>query len=196
MRLVHDKERLRVRTGSLVAKLSAAYRRAADSSICRGILESPAYAGCDQVLVYCALSDEVALDPLVAAARAAGKLVYLPVMDAGSSTIRFALWSAGEMLVRGPGGVRVPRAGREPTQRPSLTVVPGRAFDRQGYRLGRGLGCYDRILEHLSVLGPTIGAAYACQVVEHVPRQAHDRPVAWVVTEEETIQVEAGPRSG
>jgi len=196
LRLVHDKTHLRARARSLVAGLSAEYRRVADARICSRIMESSAYAGCEQVFVYSALSDEVALDALIAGARAAGKSVYLPVMDAGSATIRFALWSAGETLVRGAGGVAVPPAVREPAERPSLIVVPGRAFDRRGYRLGRGLGCYDRALGHLSILGPTIGAAYACQIVEHVPRQAHDRPVAWVVTEEETIHAEAARRSG
>lgn len=62
-----------------------------------------------------------------------------------------------------------------------LFIVPGVAFDRQGNRLGRGGGYYDRLLANVSV--PIIGLAYKCQIVSRLPRQLYDIPVSTVIHE-------------
>ncbi|WP_215142624.1 5-formyltetrahydrofolate cyclo-ligase [Exiguobacterium qingdaonense] len=79
----------------------------------------------------------------------------------------------------------------EPTTPPmnepiDLCLVPGRVFDRAGYRIGWGGGYYDRFLETFS--GTTIALAYNTQLVSHVPTEPHDLPVQWIVTEKEMIQ--------
>ncbi len=54
-----------------------------------------------------------------------------------------------------------------------LIIVPGLAFDKEGYRLGYGGGYYDAFLsEHRSAL--QYGIAYPFQVLENVPREGHD----------------------
>ena len=54
-----------------------------------------------------------------------------------------------------------------------LMVVPGVAFDRQGNRLGRGKGYYDRFLsQHLTV--KRIGICFDFQLVEEVPAEPFD----------------------
>lgn len=61
----------------------------------------------------------------------------------------------------------------------SLILVPGLAFDRDGGRLGHGMGCYDRLLKKCSV--PTIGIAQSCQIVDELPLEAHDQKVDHLV---------------
>ena len=53
-----------------------------------------------------------------------------------------------------------------------LAIIPGVAFDKEGNRLGRGKGYYDRLLPLLRC--HTIGLCYPSQMVEEVPHEAHD----------------------
>lgn len=69
-----------------------------------------------------------------------------------------------------------------------LIVVPGVVFDRKGYRIGFGGGYYDRYLTDFE--GPTIALAFNEQVIEAVPREAHDLPVHILITETERIVCE------
>lgn len=58
-----------------------------------------------------------------------------------------------------------------------LVIVPGLAFTRDGDRLGRGGGYYDRFLAGLPPLVATVALAFACQMRDHLPMEAHDRRV-------------------
>ncbi len=69
-----------------------------------------------------------------------------------------------------------------------LLLVPGVAFDRAGGRLGYGAGYYDRLLARIPTAIPLIAPAFACQLVDKVPQESHDRPVHIIVTEGEVIR--------
>ncbi|MDE7290863.1 MAG: 5-formyltetrahydrofolate cyclo-ligase [Treponemataceae bacterium] len=72
-----------------------------------------------------------------------------------------------------------------------VVLVPGLAFTKEGFRLGRGGGYYDRFLERLSRISAAIenseakvelvGVCYAAQILENVPRETHDARVDCVV---------------
>ena len=64
-------------------------------------------------------------------------------------------------------------------------VVPGIAFDRAGGRIGWGRGHYDATLA-AAPRALRIGLAFACQVIEGVPRDPHDIHLHYVVTEAST----------
>ena len=67
-----------------------------------------------------------------------------------------------------------------------LVLVPGIAFDREGYRLGYGFGFYDKFLKKVPK-AVKIGLAFDFQIVDQVPREEHDVPVDFIVTEERVI---------
>ena len=67
-----------------------------------------------------------------------------------------------------------------------LCVVPGRVFNRSGYRIGWGGGYYDRFLA--SYAGQTLSLAYSVQVLDDIPIEAHDIPVGVIVSERELIR--------
>lgn len=58
-----------------------------------------------------------------------------------------------------------------------LALLPGLAFDRDGYRLGQGAGYYDRILTKISDHCVTIGIACEEQIWDSIPVDDHDIPV-------------------
>jgi 5-formyltetrahydrofolate cyclo-ligase len=66
-------------------------------------------------------------------------------------------------------------------------VVPGLAFTKDGGRLGYGGGYYDRLFERLSGDVLRIGVAYAAQLADWLPLQAHDVRMHFVVTEEGVV---------
>ncbi len=61
-----------------------------------------------------------------------------------------------------------------------LAAIPGVGFDREGNRLGRGKGYYDRFLPLLHC--HTIGICYPFQLVESIPTEPHDIKVNEVIS--------------
>ena len=62
-----------------------------------------------------------------------------------------------------------------------LIVVPGVAFDRNGNRVGRGKGFYDRLLAETDAT--TVGVGYDFQLFDSVPTEPHDAPLDVIITE-------------
>ena len=60
-------------------------------------------------------------------------------------------------------------------------LVPAIALDRHGARLGYGGGFYDRFLA-VSAAVP-VGVVFEALLLPRLPREAHDRLVAHIVTE-------------
>ncbi len=57
---------------------------------------------------------------------------------------------------------------------PELVLVPGLAFTRDGQRLGRGGGFYDRLLGGRARGAFKVGLGFACQMRASIPREGHD----------------------
>ena len=61
-----------------------------------------------------------------------------------------------------------------------MIIVPAIAYDRNGNRIGRGKGYYDRLLQKASAL--KIGVGYDFQLIPHIDSEPHDIPVDIIVT--------------
>lgn len=69
----------------------------------------------------------------------------------------------------------------------NVIVVPGLAFDRNGMRLGRGAGYYDRALNGYK--GTKIGVGFHFQIIEEdLPHEPHDVAMDWIMTERFILQ--------
>ncbi|MDE6100771.1 MAG: 5-formyltetrahydrofolate cyclo-ligase [Paramuribaculum sp.] len=66
-----------------------------------------------------------------------------------------------------------------------LIIVPGVAYDRNGNRVGRGKGFYDRLLG--STRAFTIGVGYDFQLVNEIETDPFDVPVDMVITESQAF---------
>ena len=66
-----------------------------------------------------------------------------------------------------------------------VAIIPGVAFDRNGNRLGRGKGYYDRFLSHFP--GIKIGICADFRLVDAIPAEAHDVKMDYVITPSTTI---------
>jgi 5-formyltetrahydrofolate cyclo-ligase len=68
---------------------------------------------------------------------------------------------------------------------PDIIVVPGVAFTKDGKRLGRGRGFYDKYLRDFPTF--SIGVCFNEQLLSTIPWEEHDRGVDIVITDQELI---------
>src|SRR5690606_33694649 len=166
--------------------LSAPVQRAAALRVAAVVARRPEFVSANHVAVYLAADGELDPLPLVALARAAGKQVYLPVLQPGNG-LRFAVWREGALLRANRFGLREPVAKRfRAAARLDLVRVPLVGFDRRGARLGMGGGFYDRSFAFLAHGGRRrphlVGLAHACQEVAALGRESRDVPLAAIAT--------------
>ena len=112
-----------------------------------------------------------------------GFKLALPWFAGRSAAMEFRAWHDpydNDALIPGPFGQRQPNADA-PTAQPSVVFVPLIGFTATLERLGHGGGHYDRWLAaHPQVTA--IGLAWDCQLVDALPLEPHDRPLAAVIT--------------
>ncbi len=139
---------------------------------------------------YMAMRTEI--DPTAAMEEASAHgPVGVPVIMGAGQPLRFRAWTPGCAMVAGAFGADIPAGGDWIT--PEILIVPLVAFTRQGERLGYGGGFYDRTLEGLRSVKPTlaIGFAYGAQQAEELPLEPTDQPLDLIVTETEIIEIGA-----
>ena len=136
------------------------------------------------VALYAPKGTEVDTARLDAFARARGLRVVYPRIVDGDRKLAFHEATI-DQLVPGRFGLREPAADAAAAVALAdlaAVIVPGLAFDRAGGRIGWGRGYYDATLVHAPA-ALRIGLAFECQIIEAVPREAHDAPLHHVVTE-------------
>jgi 5-formyltetrahydrofolate cyclo-ligase len=118
--------------------------------------------------------------------RARGLRIAYPRIVDGDRRLAFHE-ATFEGLEEGHFGLREPSADAPGIEIAAIAayVVPGLAFDTSGGRVGWGRGYYDATLAHAPD-ALRIGVAFDCQVVESVPRDAHDALLHYVITETAT----------
>lgn len=124
------------------------------------------------VMLYVSDQFEVETHQLINTLLANGKRVVIPYVDSLKNIIPCEINDLDGDTEMSPYGYREPRPDRRvsvSSDELQLIVIPGVAFDRNGNRLGRGWGCYDRFLAGISTHIPRIGIAFDFQVIPSVP---------------------------
>lgn len=67
-----------------------------------------------------------------------------------------------------------------------VVLVPGLAFGRDGRRLGRGAGYYDRFLARVD--SETVGLTTSDRIRQGLPVEAHDVLMDWIATENGVVR--------
>jgi 5-formyltetrahydrofolate cyclo-ligase len=70
-----------------------------------------------------------------------------------------------------------PLLGADALARADVVLVPAFAVDRQGHRLGRGGGHYDRSLPYASARTRRIAVLFDGELTDTLPADPHDQPV-------------------
>ena len=162
------------------------------------LLASDLWLKCRRVVAYVAVKGEADTGRILKEALHSGRELFLPrcrvqgedvwpgAMDLFACSDLGALKTSAFGIpepVPGPESrLLMPQALQEPD---TLIIVPALAFDRSGYRLGYGGGYYDRMLASSTCL--CVGLAFHELLVDTLPREAWDRPVSAICTEEDLL---------
>ena len=156
-----------------------------EMSLCimSSVLTHPRVQEADTILMYHSLQDEVdthsALDQLLAM----GKKVLLPKVVSDTEMTIHEYTGADSLQPSEPYGILEPTTSELSiiNCQLSIAIVPGMAFDRQGHRLGRGKGYYDRFLSQIPNIYK-IGVCFPFQMLESIPSESTDVVMDEVIT--------------
>ena len=150
------------------------------SALLECLEKHPRFITSNTVLMYYSLGDEVQTHAFVEKWHREKK-VLLPVVRGDILELRH--YTRKECLEVGAFGIEEPM-GENFTdyEEIELGIIPGVSFDRQGNRLGRGKGYYDKLLPLLHSYN--IGICYQFQAREEIPSEPFDQPMDEVWTEE------------
>jgi 5-formyltetrahydrofolate cyclo-ligase len=140
-------------------------------------------AGARIVAAHVPAADEPGHGHLVEALAARGGRLLLPVVPAQGRELAWAEYDGS--LVPGRFGLLEPAGLRLPPQAlrwADAVVVPALAVGRDGTRLGRGGGYYDRALVAARPDAVLVAPLFDGELLDAVPADAHDRRVGAVVT--------------
>jgi 5-formyltetrahydrofolate cyclo-ligase len=164
-------------------------------SIQAAAIDVVAYRNAHAVVLYSPVQNEVDTAAILSHALGSNKRVFYPKLSIERAT-GFARIRSRSELVPGPHGILEP-AGHEllaPVAGEKLIVfLPGLLFDRQGNRLGRGGGWYDRALRELDNRGFYVGLAYEFQLVDSLPAECWDQRVHLIITEKSRVDCGRAP---
>lgn len=177
----------------LLPEVRAAY----SAAIAERLLQLAEYRQAGTVLGYMNFGAEFASEIWIAHVLADGKRLVLPKVNHHTNHLDlYRVDDPDNQLVRGLWGIREPIV--ECCERVvaldevEFALLPGVAFTRNGVRLGYGGGFYDKLLACPDGIKEAqrpalFAAAFALQIVEHIPQEVTDVKVGGIVTEQEII---------
>ncbi len=206
----NDKPSVRSRLLGLRADLAATERAAAGQALCRVALGIREINAARIVCAYVPIGSEPDTRPLLAALRDHAVRVLLPVLLADGE-LAWGVYEGERSLRSGPRGTHSPTGptlGMDAIRSADAVLVPGVAVDREGVRLGRGGGSYDRALARInreppisvqdSPHGPTrpftAVLLYDGEILDELPHEPHDQPVDAAITPSGIVRF-AAPRT-
>ena len=212
MDVAQEKNELRKRLRAERKALDPDYRMRVDAEIARKTCEQPVYREADAVFAYFSIGSEVDTRMIIRDALEQGKLVAIPRVVPGTRTMEWYRIDDFEGLEKSSFGVLEPVANPARLVTPprvdedaaaatdtgatvaaaetsasargmrAIALVPGLAFDAQGFRLGYGAGFYDVFLSTFA--GASIGLCRKRFLSPRpLPCDDFDLPVDMVITD-------------
>ncbi len=158
-------------------------------AIVQKVLQTNEYKEAQNILLYADYCHEVMTRTLFENALLHKKKVYFPKSDGLTGTMEFYQVVSVTQLYEGYKGIREPKADINKRfvwrqSEDTLAIIPGVAFDINGYRIGYGKGFYDRYLSDKRPI-TTMALAFSSQIIDDViPTDVYDIKMDKIVTEE------------
>ena len=194
--LVKQKQMLRKTIRSQLKSISQAALHRAGLDAAFQLQSHPHWQHAKAVLLYASMAGEIDTRPLFHLAKAKGKILFYPRIE-GEDILFYQVDALRALIPQGPLQILEPRpglislsewlhavtstGGERQAPIPLVGIIPGLAFDRQGGRLGKGKGYYDRFLSSIQIGSLpctidlyTLGICIEEQVLDQVPRSPFD----------------------
>ena len=168
-----------------LARLSPQQIHDKSAAACSLVAASPEFSAARCVMLYLSMAQEVDTAPLALRAWQQGKSVVVPKIHwEGKRILPVEINSLATGITTTGPGVREPIAGKPiPVDEIDLVIVPALGFSETGYRVGRGMGFYDRFLAQGDFSGVTCGLAFEEQIVPSLPVLDHDIPLSMLASD-------------
>ena len=161
------------------ARLTEAERKSAGAALRATLLELPEVGMAGTIAAYLSVGTEPQTTGLIFALWKRGSYVLLPVLREDND-LDWASYEGPDSLAGGRRGLlepTEPRRGVAAITSADFVIVPALAVGKNGQRLGRGGGCYDRALARVGPAVPTVALVYDNELLDEVPAAPHDQPV-------------------
>ncbi len=173
--------------------MSEQERKTADRLITGRLLESEAYKECDMLLCFVSIGIEVSTRDILKKGFEE-KTVLCPrcVGSPKDGIMHFYRVRSFDELEESPMGIPEPSETLEriSTFENALCILPGLAFDKEGFRLGFGGGYYDRFLAGFE--GVKLGICYESCVCERLFHESYDIRSDMLITDKNTYRFTGG----
>lgn len=168
-----------------LTEMSDEQRRRKSCLACNLLLSSPEFAAARVVMLYLSTPTEVDTAAIALRAWQEGKTVVVPKMSWDKRhMLPVEINSLHAGLAAGRLGILEPIAGKPiPLDLIDLVIVPGLGFTPAGYRIGRGMGFYDRFLAQSNFMGLSCGLCFDEQLIEDLPVLDHDVPLSMLISD-------------
>lgn len=151
----------------------------AERAVFEKIIKEEAYLSAEVIFCYVSYGTEVGTRNLIREILRVGKTLVVPkCIDDKGHMIGVEIKSEDELKC-GMYAIPEPEGEEFDKKKIDLAIVPGVAFDREGFRLGYGKGYYDRFLKGISA--KTIGICHKELLFDKLPRGEYDIPVDKVI---------------
>src|SRR5918993_3845 len=167
-----------------LAAMTDAQRHDKSLAACRFVAATPEFDAARVVMLYLSTPTEVDTASLALKCWQQNKSVVVPKVSWDQRRMLPVEISSLKDAMTMTGPVREPVSGKPiPLDLIDLVVVPGLGFTPKGFRIGRGMGFYDRFLAQAEFVGLSCGLAFEDQVVADLPVLDHDMPLSMLVTD-------------
>lgn len=180
-----DKESLR--------KHAKNVRRLADSEkvselICKNIQKTKEFQDANNVMLYYPFGSEINILKLIDTAQK--KWILPKVID---DEIEVYFYDKGDMLSKNKWQIPEPCLDEKKTKKTNidLVIIPGLCADKKGFRIGYGLGFYDRFLRNIPTKCKRLIPVVSELFFDEVPKDLWDEPVDTIVTENEIYEIKS-----
>lgn len=184
------KKDLRNRCKGVRTAMTSEDKSSRDGRIFDRIVSSKAYRSADIIMTYVSTDIEVDTRRLIEQAVKDGKRVAVPRCIDGTKDMDFYFIKNMDCLEKHTFGVLEPvpeKCVKAYAFETALCIIPGLAFDMQGYRLGYGGGYYDRFLSEHSRL-VKMGVCYCSCTLNRLIHGRFDICSDYLVTEKYTMK--------
>ncbi|ELT87198.1 hypothetical protein CAPTEDRAFT_221892 [Capitella teleta] len=194
MALRSAKQLLRNEIKQKIKALSDVEKKRQSDIVIKKVIATDHWQESSRVSIFLSMSDEIQTENLLKEGFLTKKDIFIPRYIGDSmEMVRLKSWQDYESLPTTSWNIKQPADDDE--REDALTtggldfiLMPGLAFSRQGDRMGRGRGYYDKYLQRVAHSQGgrkprTVAAVYKEQIYHSVPVDDHDVPVDLVLFE-------------
>ena len=158
-------------------------REELSKKIAKNLFDFYEYQKAESLFIFVSFRSEVNTEEIIEKSLADGKIVAIPKIYGNKmKAIRIKSLKG---LERNPMGILEPKDDEE-YYKIDLSLTPGLAFSKDGYRLGYGGGYYDKFFEKNDSL--RVGLGFEIQKTDSLPHRSFDKKLDYLITEKEIIK--------